>query len=189
MYRLWSDKNCKKHGNCQSQVKVSITQHWSEIKWEIKKTWRWIFFIRQNSESESDTSFQGFPVTLWNIKSLINRGIVYFSSARISNDHENTYTYSHLGFHKCFIIFLCLIVTQKACLILCVYLSINSRHLTALIGSEAGRKMAGSWLLTNEGAVLWSRDCSQPIRDKYCDGIDQSGPSWHWLTLSRPRII
>ena len=33
-------------------------------------------------------------------------------------------------------IFLGLIVTGEACLILCVYLSINSRHLTALIGSE-----------------------------------------------------
>ena len=36
-----------------------------------------------------------------------------------------------------------LILTGEACLILCVYLSINSRHLTALIGSEPGAGQPG----------------------------------------------
>ena len=64
--------------------------------------------------------------------------------------------------------FLGLIVTEEACLILCVYLSINSRHLTALIGSEAGESrpgLGGRW----PAADLW------PMRAQYCDKTDQSG--------------
>ena len=88
-------------------------------------------------------------------------------------------------------------MTGEACLILCVYLSINSRHLTALIGSEPGAGqpgLGGRW----PAADFW------PMRWQYCDhvmGLSQSERSivtevtnqvpadTGLLSLSRPRII
>ena len=86
-------------------------------------------------------------------------------------------------FYLVFGIFLGLIVTGEACLILCVYLSINSRHLTAQIGSEQpGEGQPGL-------GRRWPAADFCPMSAQYCDRGDQSGPSWHWATLSRPRII
>lgn len=92
------------------------------------------------------------------------RIVQHRTTYNFSESYTDIEHFSGLGVYT----FLGLIVTEEACLILCVYLSINSRHLTALIGSEAGEGqpgLGGRW----PAADLW------PMRAQYCDRADQSG--------------